>query len=332
MPPDEAPAALNCHLPIRVRVLGTPDEDALELLSRQVAAQVRSRLSAARRELPQAPAGEREREAHERYDPARDAPAGYDLPSFGEGGRATSVPVRSPRPWIVLRAVNFQTTVGAFLDALVRIRDEPLPSRVLYDEQADQERWVELWWVQVNLTTSLTDLEAVLAARAKELARVGSRQVLADLISPHDGAWQELTHLDGSGAVRAQIPSPGARNQRRLQGSGQDAVVSHGGWVLFAFMVLPGVSVEEVLDVGTLTPLRIPLPDAGFLVDQRRFGHQYSVDWDRFAEEFADDQVTVWLLAPTCAGGCWRRRRTTSSASRPSSGARPVPPPAARTR
>ncbi len=287
--------ALSCHVPIRVRVVGVPDEEALGLLSRRVAAQVRARLAAARRELPAAPAAERHREVHERYDPDRDAEAGYELPSY-DGGAPTQVPIRTRRSWIVLRAVDFRTTVGDFLDAVERVRAEELPARVLYDERAGEERWVELWWVQVNVTTQLSDVEVVLNQRARELARLGPRQILTDLISPFDNAWEELVHLDRTGVVRTRIPMPGTRNARRVQGNGPDAVISHGGWLIYAFMALPGVAIEDVLDVGTLTQVRIPMDDAGFLVDKPAFAHQWSLDWDRFAEEFATEEVLVWLL------------------------------------
>lgn len=287
---------LRCHVPVRVRVVGVPDEEALEELSRRVAAQVLARLAAARRELPAPGPDVRHREAHERYDPARDTGSGYELPSYQGGGRPEPVPVQGRRTWLVLRAVHFRATVGAFLDAVERQRDEPLPARVLYDERAGEERWVTLWWVQVNVTTALSELEPLLHARAGELSRLGPRQILAGLVSPFDGAWDDLAGLDRTGQVRALVPSPGARNLRRLDGNGRDTVVSHGGWVLFAFMTLPGVSVEEVLDAGALTQVRIPLPEAGFLVDQPGFAHRWGVAWDRFAAEFAAEQVTVWLL------------------------------------
>ena len=287
---------MRVHIPVKVRVVGNPDEETLELLARRVAAQVASRLAYARRELSAGRLGDLHREAHERYDPDRDAGAGYELPSYQSGGQSRQVPLRGRRPWLVLRAVNFRTTVGAFLDAVERQRDEELPARVLYDERAAEERWVAVWWVQVNVTTPLADVETVLNARARELSRLGPRQIVTDLVSPFDSAWEDLVRLDRTGQVRAQIPSPGVRNQRRVEGNGRDAVVSHGAWVVFAFMALPGISVEDVLDVRVLTQVRIPLPAAGFLVDQWEFLHRWGVGWDRFAEEFASEQVPVWLL------------------------------------
>ncbi|MFE5813197.1 hypothetical protein ACFQ6S_07320 [Streptomyces sp. NPDC056479] len=286
----------NLHVPVRVRVVGVPDEETLELLTRRVTALVAARLAAARRELGTGHPGGRPRETHELYDPSRDTGSGYELPSYQGGGKPTQVPVRGHRPWTVLRAVHFRTTVGAFLDAVERQRDEPLTARALYDEQAAEERWVALWLVQVNDTTSLTDLEPILYARAAELSRLGPREILTSLISPFDNAWQDLVRLDRTGQVRALIPSPGVRDQRRVEGNGQDAVVSHGGWVLFAFMRLPGISVEEVLDVGALTQVLVPVPDAARLVDQEHFAHRWGVAWNRFAEEFATEHVTVRML------------------------------------
>ncbi|MFF3877185.1 hypothetical protein [Streptomyces sp. NPDC001978] len=288
--------APNLHVPVRVRVVGVPDEEALELLSRRVAAQVRDRLAAARRELGPDHPTEPRRDTHELYDPARDIGSGYELPSYQAGGRPTNVPLRGRRPWLVLRAVHFRTTVGDFLDAVERQREEPLTARVLYDERAEEERWVGVWCVQVNATTALTDLAKVLHERAAELSRLGPRQILASLISPFDSAWQDLVRLDRTGQVRSLIPSPGIRNQRRVEGNSLDAVVSHGGWVLFAFMRLPDVSVEDVLDVGTLTEVRISLPEAGVFVDRQVFAHRWGVGWERFAEEFATEQATAWLL------------------------------------
>jgi hypothetical protein len=59
----------------------------------------------------------------------------------------------------------------------------------------------------------------------------------------------------GLPADRAQIPYPEVRNQRRMKGNGRDAVVSHGGWLVFGFMALPSISVEDAPDVGVLERL-----------------------------------------------------------------------------
>ncbi|GLY16395.1 hypothetical protein LWF15_29840 [Kineosporia rhizophila] len=325
LPPSPS---LHCHVPIRVRVTGVPDEETLQALTRQVAAQVRSRLAAARRELPESATLEAVEQTHERYDAERDLGDGYAVPGYQNNGRPTTVPLSRRRPWIVLRTVNFRVPIGEYLDVVERVRGEELPAKVLYDDRAQEERWVEVWWVQVNTTTSLLDLQTAVNARAGQLSRLGPRQILADLITPFDGGWRELTHLDRSGSMRSAIPSPGERNQRRVEGNGQDAVVSHGGWVLYAFMSLPGISVSEVLDAGPLTRLNVPLPEAGFLVDRGAFQHDVHVPWERFAEEFASESVPVWVLAarvrrPTLAQAVYYLAQVSAREQRPATQGEP---------
>ena len=140
------------HVPIRVRVTGVPDEETLELLARRVAARVRSQLTAAARELAPVTGLVDGHVVREVADPDRDAGTGYQVPSYDAGGLPTLVPVHGRRAWVVLRSVQFRTTVGEFLDAIASTRGEPLPARVLYDDIAEEERPVTVWWVQVNAT------------------------------------------------------------------------------------------------------------------------------------------------------------------------------------
>lgn len=293
---------------MRVRVLGVPDEEALEQLTRQVAAQVSAQLTRAARALATAPEGALDRVAREPYDSSRADGDGYSVAAHDGHGRPSAMPVRSKRGWKVLRAVNFRASVRTFFDMAEEVRGEELPARVLYDDQDTKERWVSLWWVQVERTMPLSELETALHVRASELAKIGPRQILADAVSPFDSAWVRLAAMDDSGQVAATIPRPGTHNARRVEGMGQDAVVSHGAWVLFASMVLPGVAVEDVLDVTGLTKVSVSMPEAGFLVDHEQFRHRWGMEWERFAEEFRTEDV------PVLAVGARVKRRTLAQA------------------
>jgi hypothetical protein len=299
---------VECHVPVRVRVLGVPDEEALEQLSRQVAARVSAQLRRAARALATAPDAALGRDAREPYDPSRDLGDGYAVAAYDGHGRPNAVPVRSKRGWKVLRAVNFRAKVGSFFDLIEAVRGEELPARVLYDDQPLQERWVSLWWVQVERTMPLTELETSLNVRASELAKVGPRQILADMVSPFDSAWERLDAMDDSAQVSGSIPRPGPHNARRVEGMGQDAVVSHGAWVLFASMVLPGIAVEDVLEITGLVTVPTSMPEAGFLVEHELFRHRWGMEWERFAEEFHTEGV------PVLAIGARVKRRTLAQA------------------
>ena len=294
-------ARRTVHVPIRVRVTGVPDADAMDRLTDAVARRVGAAMLAARRELDRTDHPttiEPDRGVREQHNPDREQDDDYALPSYRGGGNAVAIPVTPHRPWVVLRSVDFRSTVGDFLDAVERQRDEPLENRVLYTDLVDDERWVECWWVQTNNSIDLSAFNTMLSERAAQLARVGPKQVLATMISPFDAAWRELSNLDTTGAV-GRLPPPGLRNAHRVDGNGRDAHLRHGAWVYFAFMVLPRIIAADYLRAGLPVSVELSLTAAALLVDERAFAHHFGVAWSRYADEFAGDLVTVDVLPLT---------------------------------
>src|SRR4051794_9762206 len=115
---------VHCHVPIRIRLIGTPGDAELAQLSRTMAAAVAGRLEAAHRVVAERHGGtDPGGQVHERFDPGRESAAGYAVPGYDGRGAPVTVPVGGPRrPWVVLRSVHFRTTVGDFFDWVDRER------------------------------------------------------------------------------------------------------------------------------------------------------------------------------------------------------------------
>ncbi|MEW2352934.1 hypothetical protein [Spirillospora sp. NPDC029432] len=303
---------VNVHVPIRIRLAGTPDAERLADLSRTVARLVGARLAESERRLARAGghgAGTAARgEVREPYSSSSSSPSEeqehYLIPSYAgsspaapgpAGGRQARVPVvrRAARPWVVLRSVPFRTTVGRFLGWLEAVRGAPMPDAELYGRMLAGEQWAEVWWVRAGRTYDRDELAAELVARASRLAGTGDRSELAWALSPFEGHRTLLAALDGSGAVAAGVPAFGAHNARRTGGG----ALLHGGWAVFAFMRLPRVRLADLAEPGPGRWLDLPVRQAGFVVDAGSFEHDTGVPWDRYAEEFARETLRVWVRA-----------------------------------
>ncbi|MGX2998567.1 hypothetical protein JNUCC64_30610 [Streptomyces sp. JNUCC 64] len=303
---------IRVRVPVRVRLVGTPDEERLAELSAAVARLVAARLAEAERLLAErrparpVPAPP----PRERYDPERTGPDGYTVPSYGGRGAPVAVPVRGGDgpPWRVLRAVEFRTTVGDFLDWVEDELSEPLADRVLYADRDAEVRRVTVWWAQTERTVDLGGFAGELAGRARELGRLGPGELLAHAVTPFDAGLARLADLDPSGRVRA-LPRLGDRNARRVRGTGTDAELLHGARVVFAAMALPVVTTAGLLDVGPPVTGGLPLREAGFMVDPDRFARVAGAPWSAYAEAFGDEPVRVTLRPVTV------RRTTTTDAA-----------------
>jgi hypothetical protein len=239
-----------------------------------------------------------------------DGVAGAGLDRLGTGGHGKGMRTRRRRrPWVVLRAVQFQTLVGRFL-VFVQSLDPRWQAAdfALYADMELETRWVGVWWVQVNRTYLREELGPILAERASELAKVGERRVLAWGLSPLEHHRAYLVSLDDGGAVAAATPSLRARNARRVAGEFGSVEIRHGAWVLFSFMALPRIELADLLALDAPQRLEVPVGDVGFFVDVAAFEQRTGVAWSRFAEEFAAERVPLWLQPATV------RRRTTRDA------------------
>jgi hypothetical protein len=291
---------INCYLPIRVRLVGTPGEAELAQLPVTVARAVASRLEAARRLITERHAGgAADGQVHERFDPGRDTESGYSVSSYDSGGAPVGVPIRSrARPWLVLRAMYFRTAVGDFFNWVDQERAKPLAARVLYADLDADVRSVTVWWVQTNLTVSIGELSETLVARARQLASLGSNQTLLYGITPWDAGRDALAELDPTGRVRS-LPPLAARNARRVEGSGADTVLLHGSRVVFAFMALPTITTADLLILGTGAVVELRLRETAFLLDPVEFETAFGVSWDQFLDEFGNDPVQMELQSAT---------------------------------
>ncbi|MFE5587280.1 hypothetical protein, partial [Kitasatospora sp. NPDC056531] len=291
---------VDCHIPITLRITGALGDAQLEELARSLAEAVRARTAEAEwtiaarlgRRVLSGPA-----EVRERYDPAHDGDRGYAVASYQDGGRPQGVPVRGAGgPWTVLRAVNFRARVGRFLDFVGRLHEGgQLPEQVLYGDLREERRWVALWWVQTGRDHTLAELSAELYERAARLLRLGPGQVLATAIWVTDESRAELLALDEDGVLSNRIGRIGPHNARRIEGSGGTATLRHGGWAMFAAMVLPKVELTDLAVLGVDTVLRLPAVDAAFCLDGQDFESRYGLTTTQYLTEFGTDPVPVWL-------------------------------------
>jgi hypothetical protein len=312
---------IEVEVPVRVRVIGVPDDAQLQELAARVRIRVAARLAEADEVLRRRHGVRRGGacEVREAYQESRDDAASYAIPSYDRHGQDVGIPVRggagaghgrvAPRPWTVLRSVQFQTLVGLYLLYIADVEGRQwVADAALYSDIELETRWVGVWWVQVNRDYELEKLGRELTARAGELSRVGGHRVLAWAATPFDRHRERLAGLDEQGVVRAAIPSLHDRNAHRLQATpasddaaagGGGITVSHGGWVLYTFMTLPKIELTDVLTLGPTLRRDLPLRDAAFLVDADAFRAATAITWPRYAEEFPDDPVPLWAQAAT---------------------------------
>ncbi|WP_030241793.1 hypothetical protein [Streptomyces sp. NRRL S-350] len=304
---------VDCHIPITIRLTGALGEAQLEELARTLTEVVRARTAEAERLVAarlgrRTPAGPAE--ARERYDPARDGDRGYAVASYQHGGRPQGVPVRGAAgPWTVLRAVDFRARVGRFLDFVERLHEGGrLPEQTLYGDRREELRRVVLWWVRTGRDHTLAELSDGLYAHAARLVRLGPGQVLATAVWVTDDNRAALLALDEDKVLGDRIGRIGPHNARRIEGRGATAVLRHGGWALYAAMVLPKVELTDLATLGRDTVLRLPAADAAFCLDVRDFESRYGLTTAQYLGEFGTLPVPVWLQPLTV------RRRTRPAA------------------
>jgi hypothetical protein len=93
-------AEVHCHIPIRIRITGTPDDDQLDRLAAAVERAVARRIALAAGILPATPAGSHlpsgPAEVQEPRHPDREVqdPPAYAIPSYQERGKPASVPLK----------------------------------------------------------------------------------------------------------------------------------------------------------------------------------------------------------------------------------------------
>ncbi len=316
---------IHCHVPITVRVYGLPDDDTVAELARAVRRQVAARVAQAEQVLARRRADQgdpqwmpRERgdqgpgasgppldlePAREAYDPARDTPDGYAIPSYDHAGRPVAVPLKRVmvpgRDWRVLRAMTTSMTVSTYLDLAAMIggpdRGRWRARRVLYDDLAADRRHVTVWLVETHVTTTLGELGEAVYARAAELHHLGPGQLLAHTASPFEGHRQVLALGDAGGQVN-KLPSMVKRNARRVLGSGEATELLHGARMLFSFMTLPAITPASQLDLGGLTTRELRLADATVFVDTADFESLFSLPWQAYLDEAGSRGIRVDLL------------------------------------
>lgn len=303
-------AQINCHLPIKLRIVGELSDTQLEQLGQTLVRILRARLAlaertiAARYKLADWAGDSAIREA---YDPAYAEAAGasYQLPAYDRQGQRVSMRLQEKapkgmRPWIIRKAINFRARVGEFLYFVEGLDpSRTLEDKVLYIDIFDQLRWVSLWLVQVNQDYTLTALEEALFARALALSRVRDNQILAYGLGTTETMRQQLIEIDEERRVRSEIPELTTRNRGRVAGAGPYSEVYTGGWVLFASMVLPKIELSDVATPGLEIQVALKLRELDFLVPAPRFEENFGLPWLTYVQEWGNSPVTLRLQPVT---------------------------------
>ncbi len=303
---------INCHLPIKLRIVGELSDAQLEQLGQTLVRTLQARLAFAERTIAARYnlvdwAGESV--VREAYDPAYADlnGAAYQIPSFDGQGQRVSMRLAEPapkgvRPWIIRKAINFHASVGEFLDFVeALVPGRTLDDKVLYIDIFGQLRWVSLWLVQVNQDYTLADLEEVLFTRAMQLSKVRDNQIMAYGLGTTETIRQQLIDLDADNRVRNEIPEMIRRNAGRINGSGPYSDIYAGGWVLFASMVLPKITLIDVATPGLPLQVALKLRDLDFLVPASLFEQNFGLAWADYVQEWGNSAVTLRLQPVTVA-------------------------------
>ncbi|MET8507952.1 hypothetical protein ABZV60_25355 [Streptomyces sp. NPDC004787] len=178
----------------------------------------------------------------------------------------------------MLRTGRARLPVERFLTYIEEVLHTPFPQAVLYASLSGTSRPVEVWLVRLNKPHVPDELGQQLLARASTgaPAEAGKRTEPAWALTGSEEALHRLVEADEDGTLAQRIPG-----------------VPYGH-VLFAFMHLPRVDLTDVATVGPGLSLTMTVREAGFCVDPEVFERGTGIPWNRYAEEFGDETVTVW--------------------------------------
>ena len=301
---------INCHLPIKLRLVGSPNEAQLEQLGQTLVRTLQAQLALAERTIRarhlvapvDAPAPIQESYDLAYADPDR---AHYQIPSYDRQGQRVSMRLAKRaqpeiRPWMIRKAINFHARVGDFLDLVESLApQQTLAQKVLYIDHFAALRWVSLWLVQVNENYTLAALEAILATRADQLSGRGEQQILTYALGTTEQFRRKLSVLDKDGLVTQAIPNLQRLTQHRIMGMGDETLVLAGGWLLFASMVLPLVDANDHFDEVPAQVISLPLHKLEFIVKGESFTRLFGLDWAEYISEHGDQLASLHMLPVT---------------------------------
>lgn len=279
---------IHCHVPITVRIHGTPDDAQLDEMAARVRSAVGARLAQAERSVADYRIGlqrrndEAARAATERAAVRRAVtPAEAHIPGRG---------------WRILRAVTVRLPLGVFMEFWELAVGRPVPSRALWGDFENQTVRVTVWLVQTEVTVRIAELINTVAQRAYQLLGLPRTREVLYLLHPRDDVRRWLGELDRSGAV-ARIPSLTRRNRLRVSGAGEDAQLLRGGWALWASVVLPDIDPQSWLDTGPLVQATLRLDSVADAVSTESFEQDLGMPWPDYLAARGSMTVRVDLIA-----------------------------------
>lgn len=276
---------IHCHLPITVRVHGTPSDAQLGELAAGVRRVVMQRITEAEREVAQhldnvVDASSSPPSATARRVRSRPGPEEAHIPGRG---------------WRVLRSVTIQLPLGEFLDFWQEQVGRPVEARPLYADYEREPAQVTVWLVQTETSTTMVQLAATVAGRVRDLMRLPAERTVLYLSHPSDRLRRGLAVLDDSGRLD-RIPPLRERNARRVSGTGSETELLRGAWLLWAGSVLPSIDPRSWVETGPLTRRTMSLEQAASCVDPAVFEERFSIPFLEYLEVNRAVEVRVDLV------------------------------------
>jgi hypothetical protein len=307
---------VNCHLPVRLCLLGQPSDDQLEELSRVLArnlARAQDVLAAHGRQgtavfqpldvrwiAPPsthiAPAVIRGVAAALRRGLAPPPKPPTPVRRAARRGAAAKTPVDAP--WRVVIEARFHTTPRKIFDVretLPRRVNQPDPNflRDLYFPLLDVRRPAVAWVVEVLR-------EAERHAFSDDVTAAFVRTLPADQAAWGFSGWSRVRRAaiaaDQDGVLAGRIPEFGyaAYSEVRRDPSGTEQfILRPGAYLLLVLMPLPRMRLEDVVEIGARQTTEVTLREAGTLVAPKDFEAEVGLQWKEIERGAADAKVTV---------------------------------------
>jgi hypothetical protein len=327
-------AEIRCFIPIRLRLTGELDDDAAAELTDSLAATLGERLALARRHAAEYAdigtpvlhppdiriSGTLDEEQERRVGDvirASIALAAGDARGAGHSSRpafrlvsggsvrarptaaARAVPAvrrAALRPWIIRKSVNFHAAVDDFLELVGNLSPALAPARDLYWEWRNEERWVELWLVQINQPYLLNDLSVILRDRAMQLGHLRANQTIAFAAAPGESHRQNLISIDLDGVVTREI-SDLTTNARLFTISTAGAIsMQPGCFVLFAWMIVPLVTLADRADVSAPDRRDVTLASVQELFGLNAFRAHFGIEMSALLAELPMLPATLVII------------------------------------
>lgn len=237
----------------------------------------------------------RESVASERYT---DDEAEYELPSYQDATQTQLPIIRTSgrrHPWQIRASVRFQVRVRDYLLFLETLDPEARRFQNIYLMQLDETKRAIALLVQVNEGFYVEVLAEHLFDEAVRQTHVREDEELFYGYSTDENARQQLIAIDLDHVLQQRLPELRGLNSYRVEGTGSNAYLFRGGWLLFVGVVLPQVNLSRQVAQKELVEIPLRVRDLDFLVNDALFEQLFHAPWSNYLSEFGDEPASVYL-------------------------------------